>query len=169
VIPGFNAQRSGDLDIGMTCGFRGSERDLALHHNRLVFLPVRRLLVILLVVGVGNACNGGASTQRVADAEIDALFAEWNTPDSAGCGVGVNRKGTMVFERGYGMANLEQKVPITPATLFDPASIAKPFTALSVMLLTEQGKLSLDDEVWKHVPEWVNRQDRVAFRRQRPP
>jgi CubicO group peptidase (beta-lactamase class C family) len=137
---------------------------LAIHHSRLVFLPVRRLLVILIVVGVGNACNGGASTQRVADAEIDALFAEWNTPDSAGCGVGVNRNGTMVFERGYGMANLEQKIPITPATLFDPASIAKPFTALSVMLLAEQGKLSLDDEVWKHVPEWVNRQDRVTIR-----
>ena len=70
----------------------------------------------------------------------------------------------MVFERGYGMANLEQKVPITPATIFDPASIAKPFTALSVMLLADQGKLSLDDEVWQHVPEWVDRQDRVTIR-----
>jgi CubicO group peptidase (beta-lactamase class C family) len=130
----------------------------------LVFWPVRRLLVILFAVGVGNACSGGVSTERVADAEIDALFAEWNTPGSAGCGVGVNRNGTMVFERGYGMANLEQKIPITPATLFDPASIAKPFTALSVMLLVEQGKLSLDDEVWKHVPEWVDRQDRVTIR-----
>ena len=70
----------------------------------------------------------------------------------------------MLFERGYGMANLEQKVPITRATIFDPASVAKPFTALSVMLLAEQGKLSLDDEVWRHVPEWVNRQDRVTIR-----
>ena len=69
-----------------------------------------------------------------------------------------------MFERGYGMANLEDKVPITPATIFDPASIAKPFTALSVMLLAEQGKLSLDDEVWKHLPEWVNRTDRVTIR-----
>jgi CubicO group peptidase (beta-lactamase class C family) len=127
-------------------------------------LSLLRLLLILLVAGIGTACHGGASTERVADAEIDALFAEWNTPDSAGCGVGVNRNGTMVFERGYGMANLERKIPITPATLFDPASIAKPVTALSVMLLAEQGKLSLDDEVWKHVPEWVNRQDRVTIR-----
>ena len=127
-------------------------------------MPVRRLLVILLVVSACNACKGGASPQRVDDAQIDALFAEWNTPDSPGCGVGVNRNGTMMFERGYGMANLERKVPITPATLFDPASIAKSFTALSVMLLAEQGKLSLDDEVWKHVPEWVNRQDRVTIR-----
>ena len=75
----------------------------------------------------------------------------------------MSRKGTTVFERGYGMANLEQKVPITSATLFDPASIAKPFTALSVMLLAEQGKLSLDDEVEIRA-EWVNRQDRVTIR-----
>ena len=92
------------------------------------------------------------------------MFAEWNRPDSAGCGVGVSRTGTVVFERGYGMANLEDKVPITPATIFDPASIAKPFTALSVMLLAEQEKLSLDDEVWKHLPEWANRRDRVTIR-----
>jgi len=126
--------------------------------------PVRRLLVGLIVVGAGSACTGGASTPRAADARIDALFAEWNRPDSAGCGVGVSRKGTMVFERGYGMADLEHKVPITPATLFDPASIAKPFTALSIMLLAEQGKLSLDDAVWTHLPEWANRRDRVTIR-----
>ena len=122
-----------------------------------------RLLVILLAIAVGHACSGGTSTERAIDTKIDALFAEWNRPDSPGCGVGVSR-GTTMFERGYGMANLEQKVPITPATIFDPASIAKPFTALSVMLLAEQGKLSLDDEVWKYVPEWINRRDRVTIR-----
>ena len=125
---------------------------------------MRRFLVLLLLVSAGNACKRGASTERVPDAAIDALFAEWSTPDSAGCGVGVTRNGTIVFERGYGMADLERKVPITTATIFDPASIAKPFTALSIMLLAEQGKLSLDDEVWKYLPEWVNRQDRVTIR-----
>ncbi len=136
---------------------------LTRHHSRQLFLA-GRLLVILLALGLGSACHRGASSGRDADAKIDALFAEWNKPDSAGCGVGVSRKETMVFERGYGMADLERKVPITPATLFDPASIAKPFTALSVMLLAAQGKLSLDDEVWKYVPEWVDRQDHVTIR-----
>lgn len=134
-----------------------------LRHRRLIFGLVRRLLVVPLLVGVGNACSGGASTDRAA-AKVDALFAEWNAPDSAGCGVGVSRNGTIMFERGYGMADLEQRVPITAATIFDPASIAKPFTALSIMLLAEQGKLSLDDDAWTHVPEWVNRQDRVTIR-----
>ena len=148
----------------MIYGRSGSERALAQHQNCVMFSPVGRLLVILIILGAGAACNRGAAPPREAAVEIDALFAEWNRPDSAGCGVGVNRSGTMVFERGYGMANLEQHLPITPATLFDPASIAKPFTALSVMLLAEQGKLSLDDEVRKHVPEWVNRRDRVTIR-----
>jgi CubicO group peptidase (beta-lactamase class C family) len=129
-----------------------------------VFSPARRLLALLLFVGIGIACGGGPSAKPAADAEIDALFAEWNRPDSAGCGVGVSRKGTVLVDRGYGMANLEQKVPITPATIFDPASIAKPFTALSVMLVAEQGKLSLDDDVSMHVPGWANRQDRVTIR-----
>jgi CubicO group peptidase (beta-lactamase class C family) len=135
-----------------------------LHHNHFVVRPYARLLVISIAVAVVSACNRGASTPNLTDAKIDALFAEWNTRDSPGCGVGVKRHGAMLFERGYGMANLERKIPISPATIFDPASIAKPFTALSTMLLAEQGKLSLDDEVWKHVPEWVNRQDRVTIR-----
>ena len=133
------------------------------HHNRRGFSSARHLLAFLVVVGVSNACKGGASPEP-ADSRIDALFAEWNRPDSPGCGVGVSRQGKIRFERGYGMANVEQKIAITPTTLFDPASIAKPFTALSVMLLAQQGKLSLDDEVWKHVPEWVNRQDRITIR-----
>ena len=128
------------------------------------FIPVRRLVITLLAVTFGTACSRGASTGRGADTPIDALFAEWNRPDSAGCGVGVSRSGTALFERGYGMADLEQNVPIAPATIFDPASIAKPLTALSVMLLAEQKKLSLDDEVWKHLPEWTNRQGRVTIR-----
>jgi len=130
----------------------------------LVCRPYIPLFVIAIAVGVVSACNRGASTPDVTDARIDALFGEWNTRDSPGCGVGVKRNGAMLFERGYGMANLERKIPISSSTIFDPASIAKPFTALSIMLLAEQGKLSLDDEMWKHVPEWVNRQDRITIR-----
>jgi len=133
------------------------------HHRHPVFRP-SALLGIAITVGVVSACNRGDSTSRAADTKIDTLFAEWNTRDSPGCGVGVMRNGAMLFERGYGMAHLERKIPISSSTIFDPASIAKPFTALSIMLLADQGKLSLDDEVWKHVPEWANRQDRVTIR-----
>lgn len=97
-------------------------------------------------------------------ARVDELFAEWNRRDSPGCSVGVNRNGVSVFERGYGMANLELGVPITPASVFHVASISKPFTAMSILLLVQRGNLSLDDEVWKHVPEWKDRENRVTIR-----
>ena len=134
------------------------------HHDRFGFPPYARLLVVSILLGVVGACTREASTANGTDATIDALFAEWNTRDSPGCGVGVKRDGTTLFERGYGMANLEQRISISSSTIFDPASIAKPFTALSIMLLAEQGKLSLDDEVWKYVPGWVNHHDRVTIR-----
>jgi CubicO group peptidase (beta-lactamase class C family) len=132
------------------------------HHSVCCFLA--RLLLTASAVGLAAACGREATARDETGAAIDALFAEWNRSDSPGCGVGVMRGGAMLFERGYGMANLESKIPITTSTIFDPASIAKPFAALAIIILADQGKLSLDDEVWKHVPEWANRQDRITIR-----
>jgi CubicO group peptidase (beta-lactamase class C family) len=98
------------------------------------------------------------------EARVDALFAQWNKRDSPGCSVAVGRDGTVLYERGYGMANLELTVPITPATVFETASISKAFTAMSVLLLAERRQLSLDDEVRKHIPEWSAETRRVTVR-----
>ncbi len=121
-----------------------------------------RLIVALAFTTVVGACR--PAPDAAASARIDALFAEWNRADSPGCGVGVSRHGAIVFERGYGMANIERQMPITPATVFDVASIAKPFTAMSILLLAGQGRLRLDDEVWIYMPDWVHRSDRVTIR-----
>jgi CubicO group peptidase (beta-lactamase class C family) len=106
-----------------------------------------------------------ATAQPAADpaSRIDALFATWNRADSPGCSVGVSRGGRTVFERGYGRASLEHDAPVTPATAFHVASITKPLTALSVLLLAESGALSLDDDVATHVPGWSNR-ERITVR-----
>jgi CubicO group peptidase (beta-lactamase class C family) len=85
--------------------------------------------------------------------DVDALFATWDTPESAGCALGVYRDGEIVYSRGYGMADLERAVPITPQSLFDLGSTSKQFTAASIVLLAQQGKLTLDDDVRKHLPE----------------
>jgi CubicO group peptidase (beta-lactamase class C family) len=84
---------------------------------------------------------------------IDRLLDRWRGTNSPGCAVGVTRGGRIVLERGYGMANLETATPITPGTIFHAASLAKQVTAMAVMLLVQDGKLSLDDNVRKHVPE----------------
>jgi CubicO group peptidase (beta-lactamase class C family) len=84
---------------------------------------------------------------------IDTVFARFAHPGSPGCALGVYRDGRMVYARGYGSAQLELGVPITPATVFDLGSTSKQFTAMSILLLARDGKLSLDDDVRRFLPE----------------
>ena len=63
-----------------------------------------------------------AGAPRASNASIDELFAQWNKPGSPGCAVGISRNGELVYERGYGVANLELGVPITPASVFEAAA-----------------------------------------------
>ncbi len=84
---------------------------------------------------------------------IDALFADHAAPGSPGCAVGVYRDGAVRFARGYGAANLTFGVPITPDTRFTVGSVSKQFTAASIALLVRAGRISLDDDVRRYVPE----------------
>ncbi len=84
---------------------------------------------------------------------IDALFRSWDTPDSPGCALGVVHDGALAYTRGYGLANLEYGIPITPASVFHVASVSKQFTATAVALLAREGKLTLDDDVRQYLPE----------------
>jgi CubicO group peptidase (beta-lactamase class C family) len=86
-------------------------------------------------------------------ARIDAIFAEWDRPGSPGCAVAILHHGRTVLARGYGSANLDYDVPITPRTSFYLASVSKQFTAAAVALAAEQGHLSLDDDVRDWFPE----------------
>jgi CubicO group peptidase (beta-lactamase class C family) len=95
---------------------------------------------------------------------VDSLFALYDVPGSPGCAVAVMRHGAIVYERGYGMADLEHDVPNTPETIFDIGSTAKQFTAMSILLLARDGKLSLDDDVRRHVPELPDYGDTVRIR-----
>lgn len=87
------------------------------------------------------------------NARIDALFTEMNQPDVPGASVAVVKDGQIVFRKGYGSANLEYGVPISHETVFHVASVSKQFTAMALVLLEQEGKLALDDDVRKHVPE----------------
>lgn len=86
-------------------------------------------------------------------ARVDSVFAPWRGADRPGCVVGVGRRGRVVLERAYGMADLESGTPMTPATVVHAASLAKQVTALSVLLLVRDGKLSLDDDVRRWLPD----------------
>ena len=86
-------------------------------------------------------------------ARLDSVFAPWRGTDRPGCAVAVSHRGQVIVERAYGMADIESSVPMTPNTVVHAASLAKQVTALSVLLLARDGKLSLDDDVHRWLPE----------------
>lgn len=85
--------------------------------------------------------------------QVDEVFAPWDNKDSPGAAVAVVQNGAIVYKKGYGMANLEYDIPNSPSTVFHIASVSKQFTAFSILLLEKAGKLNLDDDVRKYIPE----------------
>src|SRR6478609_8391397 len=83
--------------------------------------------------------------------KIDSLFSKWNSVNSPGCTIGIVRNDSLIYAKGYGMANLEYGIPNTPETIFHMASVSKQFTAYSIVLLARQGKLNLDDDLHKYL------------------
>lgn len=116
-------------------------------------MPYKYLLLPLLLWSVLYTLSMAQSPTASLESRADSIFAEVNRSDSPGASVAVFRDGEIIFSKGYGAANLEYDVPITPETIFHVASISKQFTAFGAVLLAQQGKLSLDDDIRKHVPE----------------
>jgi CubicO group peptidase (beta-lactamase class C family) len=85
-------------------------------------------------------------------AEVDKIFS-WTKPNEPGCAVAVSQSGKIVVNKAYGSADLERDVPITPKTVFDAGSVRKQFVAAAILLLVEEGKLSLADDVRKYIPQ----------------
>lgn len=102
---------------------------------------------------VGPALSQQLSLPDSLAHRIDALFADFAKASSPGCAVGVVDAGGLAYAEGYGMADLQHDVPITPSTVFHVASTSKQFTAFAVALLATEGKLSLDDDVRTYLPE----------------
>lgn len=112
-------------------------------------------VAVMLLLSIWLAVAGADYPVRAADpaSDVNAIFAEWNSLDSPGCSVGVARGGEPILARAYGMADLEHETRNVPETIFEAGSVAKQFTAAAIVLLAQQGKLSIDDDVRKHVPE----------------
>ena len=85
--------------------------------------------------------------------QIDEVFLAWDTAWTPGVAVAVVKDGGIAYSNAYGYAHLEYDIPNTPSTIFHIASISKQFTTFSILLLEAEGKLSLDDEIQKYIPE----------------
>lgn len=120
----------------------------------------RGLIVMSLIIVVAQASASGASagtTPRAISPEeaqrIDALFDKWSKPDTPGCALGVVKDGATIYQHNYGLADVEHLVPITDSTVFHIGSVSKQFTAFAIYLLAKEGRLSLDDDIRKYLPE----------------
>ncbi|MFN0009780.1 MAG: serine hydrolase domain-containing protein [Planctomycetota bacterium] len=124
----------------------------------------RQLLATVLLVTSSLPALAQDELDPAVVAKIDAVFADWDKPDVPGCSVGVYQDGRVLFAKGYGAANLEHQVPNAAHTVFDLGSTSKHVTAACIALLSVEGKLSLDDEVRRHVPELPEWGERVTIR-----
>ena len=79
----------------------------------------------------------------------DSIFSSYN--GKPGVAVMIVQDGKVAFTKGYGLANLEYNIPLTPATVFDIASVSKQFTGYAISTLIQQGKISPDDDIHAYV------------------
>ena len=105
------------------------------------------LLLILLMIFIPG------QSQKLGK-QLDELISEQYPSDEPGITVIVAKDGQVVFRKAYGMANLELGVPMKPEMVFEIGSITKQFTAVSILMLEEEGKLSLDDDITEFIEDY---------------
>ncbi|HWN97895.1 MAG TPA: serine hydrolase domain-containing protein, partial [Blastocatellia bacterium] len=122
------------------------------------------LLLLMEATVLAQSSPSDPTGNNSLTGKVDEVFAVFDKPDSPGCALAVIKDGRIVYKRGYGQSNLEDGVAISPASIFHVASISKQFTAMAIVLLAQQGKLSLDDDVRKYVSEVPDFGERITIR-----
>jgi CubicO group peptidase (beta-lactamase class C family) len=122
------------------------------------------LLIITFAAAMGASRARAQSTLPDSTGKkIDAVFARYGSLDNPGCAVGVYQNGRIAFEKGYGAANIEYGVPLTPTTPMIMGSVSKQFTAAAIALLVQDGRISLDDDIRKYLPELPDYGKRITI------
>ena len=107
------------------------------------------ILIILLLA----ACSQPANERKNLEQILDDQFAHLSQTHRPGFAIGVIQKGQVLINKGYGVANVEHNIPFTGESVSDIGSVAKHITAMGILTLADQGKLSLEDPIHKHLPE----------------
>lgn len=117
------------------------------------------------IILIAFVCVFSAKAQKSIPQEvkIDAIFSKWNKNNTPGGSVGIIKDGKLIFSKGYGMANLDYNIPNGPETVFKIASTSKQFTAASIIILAQQGKLSLQDKLSTYFPKFPSYADKITI------
>ena len=113
-----------------------------------------KLSVVLFIGLQATICS--AAQNATLPTLTDSLFKKWASPSTPGCAVAIAQAGQPVLTRAYGQSDLEHSAPNTSETVFEAGSISKQFTAAAILLLAQDGKLSLSDDVRKYIPDMPN-------------
>jgi CubicO group peptidase (beta-lactamase class C family) len=119
--------------------------------------------VVGLASVLGSSLPGSAQLSSPGD-RVDSIFKQFDKSNSPGCAVAVIKDGNIIYKRGYGMADLDHGIKIAPTTVFHAASLAKQFTAMSIMLLVKGGQLKLDDRVDKFITVPIAHDKHITIR-----
>lgn len=117
------------------------------------------LLAFTTIILFSHDALAGSMTSK-----IDALFADFNRADAPGASVTVIQNGKVLLAKGYGLANVEEKIPCTPETNFRLASLTKQFTAMSIVILADRKELSLDESLTEFFPEFPGYGKQITVR-----
>jgi len=133
-------------------------------------LPASRtftgLPALILLVAFASPAVAEPTTQRPAPqvvSELDRLLTARFPLDGPGAAVVLVKGGRVIFRKGYGMANLELKAPMQPDMVFEIGSITKQFTSTAILMLVEQGKISLDDDMHKYLPDYPDKGTKISI------
>lgn len=113
-------------------------------------------ILVLATLASSTLERARAATPSEIEHGVDRIFRPVTRPGAPGCAIGIEKDAHIVLTRGYGTADLEHDIPITPDTIFEAGSVSKQFTAASILLLAQQGRLALTDDARKYIPELPN-------------
>ena len=117
-------------------------------------MKTRNKIITLIVASFLISISENAQSTTVSIKEkIDNLFKEFDKQNSPGVAIVIVKNGKIFYKHEYGIANLEYSIPIKSNTIFHIGSVSKQFTAFSILLLEDQGKLTLDDDITNYLPE----------------
>ncbi|MCK5401707.1 MAG: serine hydrolase, partial [Flavobacteriaceae bacterium] len=125
-------------------------------------MKIKSLIIVLFVSCISQLTYSQLSPSQIK--QIDSIFISWNTPNHPGGTVGVMKNNKVIYSKAFGLASLEYLVPNTQNTLFNIASVSKQFTAMGIVLLHLQGKLSVDDDIRKYLPELYQFKEIITIR-----
>jgi CubicO group peptidase (beta-lactamase class C family) len=122
-------------------------------------LESKLVWIFLFIAFLASVASSDEKTDKV-----DKLFSKWDSTVSPGAALAIIKDGKIIYKRGYGMANLEHNIPLTPTSVFRIGSTSKQFTASCIAILALQGKISLDDDIRKYIPELPKYEKPITIR-----